>query len=379
MSNRIVILADESARWIVAGLTQLDRLFLSIDECARELNTTLDVAIFWRPGMEPLARGGGFTVRNVRVIPFEETDEHDAASLLLSTHVVLQRHALREVISAPALANYTLVGAAAVERWDRAAAHIARSARAESRAWFFVAAAADIPDAERWLLAGSGKSQDGVVSRTLNRPISRAVSRQLLRFPVSPTTWTLSIFVVPFAAAVLLLHGGYVYAVAGLLLFQLYSVLDGCDGEIARAKFAESINGGEIDRWCDTAAMVLMLSAIGFGHGAAIEGTVVALLVLLNEGSLALRPAAEASPDGSEIYPRHREMLERSGLHKLGDGAASFLVQMTKRDVAIVFFVLLAIAGRVTWILHIVGAVTVVTLLMQLNALRVRETTAASD
>ena len=59
--RRVLILADESADWIVAGLRQFDRLALSIDEFAVENNETAPVlvSIFWRddsrsiPALDP--------------------------------------------------------------------------------------------------------------------------------------------------------------------------------------------------------------------------------------------------------------------------------------------------------------------------------------
>ena len=40
------------------------------------------------------------------------------------------------------------------------------------------------------------KPQDGFVSRFLNRPISRRITRFLVKFPIDPNAWTISIFVV---------------------------------------------------------------------------------------------------------------------------------------------------------------------------------------
>src|SRR4029450_6794141 len=84
------------------------------------------------------------------------------------------------------------------------------------------------------------KPQDGFVSRFLNRPISRRVTSVLLKFPIHPNTWTISTFVLPLFRSVCLLRGNYVSVVIGAAIFQLFSILDGCDGEIARAKNLES-------------------------------------------------------------------------------------------------------------------------------------------
>ncbi len=56
--DRFVILADESAEWKIAGLRQLDRLVLALNEFAGSIGSavTLQVVIFWRPNIPSGAR-----------------------------------------------------------------------------------------------------------------------------------------------------------------------------------------------------------------------------------------------------------------------------------------------------------------------------------
>ena len=97
------------------------------------------------------------------------------------------------------------------------------------------------------------KPQDGFVSRFLNRPISRRITAFLLKFPIHPNGWTVSIFVLPLIAGTFLVRGDYASVVIGAAIFQVFSILDGCDGEIARAKNLESKFGERLDyvlRFC---------------------------------------------------------------------------------------------------------------------------------
>src|SRR5437899_10530787 len=71
------------------------------------------------------------------------------------------------------------------------------------------------------------KPQDGFVSRFLNRPISRRVTSVLLKFPIHPSTWTISIFVLPLIASVFLVRCDYFSIVIGASIFQVFSILDG--------------------------------------------------------------------------------------------------------------------------------------------------------
>ena len=113
-------------------------------------------------------------------------------------------------------------------------------------------------------LRDSGKRQDGFVSRYLNRPISRMVTRLLLRFPTTTNAWTLFIFPIPIVAALILFNGTYGSFLWGLVLFQVFSVLDGCDGEIA-ARISSERTGRRLDGLCDILSNVLLVVGLGFG------------------------------------------------------------------------------------------------------------------
>jgi 1L-myo-inositol 1-phosphate cytidylyltransferase / CDP-L-myo-inositol myo-inositolphosphotransferase len=199
------------------------------------------------------------------------------------------------------------------------------------------------------------KPQDGFVSRYLNRPISRQVTRVLLKFPIHPNTCTMSIFVLALFACPFLVRGGYLNLVIGAAIFQLYSILDGCDGEIARAKGLESKFGERLDHLCDFLASILFVLALGFGLNRLVEGIVCAGLVAANELFLTIGHSAAsttASAPDAAYYPRHREMIERSGLHSLGP-LIRWIAQLTRRDVVTLLFLLLAIVDLAPWILHL--------------------------
>ena len=136
------------------------------------------------------------------------------------------------------------------------------------------------------------KPQDGFVSRFLNRPISRRITRVLLRFPIHPNIWTISSFVLPLVASLFLVRGGYVSIVIGAVIFQVFSIVDGCDGEIARAKGLETKFGERLDSFCDFLASLLYVLALGWGLNHSSEGIVCAALITTNE--LLLRYAVRA-------------------------------------------------------------------------------------
>jgi phosphatidylglycerophosphate synthase len=371
--RRVLILADDSADWIVAGLRQLDRIALAIDEFAIDNNETAPVLVclIWRPNLDQSQR---WIPANSRLTKVAFTSEPDPEpyDLVLSTRVFLYRKAIARLLAEavpPALPQ--------PPSWENCVAAAALPEPARPGVWDFVANGDQIDGIERRFLRGSGKSQDGFVSRYLNRPISRAVTRLLLRFPATPNGWTWLIFPIPVVAAVVLAAGSYRSFVWGLVLFQVFSILDGCDGEIARAKFMESEHGRRLDDLFDVLSNVLLALGLGLGLRHAherfgvfflAEGIVTASLIVLNEWLLARTPPQESSALGGSLYPRHRALVERSGLLMFGKEFASLLIQFTKRDVAVLFFVLLAAIGLPSVILHLLVVVTAVSFALALRA-----------
>jgi 1L-myo-inositol 1-phosphate cytidylyltransferase / CDP-L-myo-inositol myo-inositolphosphotransferase len=200
------------------------------------------------------------------------------------------------------------------------------------------------------------KPQDGFVSRFLNRPISSRVTRVLVKFPIHPSAFTVSIFILPVAAGVFLLRGDYLSVLLGAAIFQVFSILDGCDGEIARAKNLESKFGERLDNVCDLLGSLIYVLALGAGIHRFKEGFVCALLITANELVLRWGTGAKrvASEDFHEsFYARHHGMIGHSGLLDLGERFVWWLFQLTKRDVAIFFFLVLAFLNLSPWILHL--------------------------
>ncbi|MBA7588140.1 nucleotidyl transferase [Candidatus Atribacteria bacterium 1244-E10-H5-B2] len=98
--------------------------------------------------------------------------------------------------------------------------------------------------AENILLANLKKTSDGSVSRHLNRPISTLISKYLLKKRITPNQISFFAFVLSTIGALFFFLGGYVNLLTGGILAQLSSIIDGCDGEIARLKFQTSEFGG---------------------------------------------------------------------------------------------------------------------------------------
>ena len=84
---------------------------------------------------------------------------------------------------------------------------------------------------ESWLV----KPTDGIFAR-MNRKVSIPISRQLIKYPITPNMVSLFTLGVSFASGLYFGLGGYWNALIGAALSVWASILDGCDGEVARLK-----------------------------------------------------------------------------------------------------------------------------------------------
>src|SRR5205814_7840073 len=106
----------------------------------------------------------------------------------------------------------------------------------------------------------------------------------------------------------------------------------------------------------DFLGSLIYVVALGTGLHHFKEGVVCAMLITANEfvlrwGSGAKRMASEDFHES--FYARHHGMIGHSGLLDFGERFVWWLFQLTKRDIAIFFFLVLALLNLGTWILHL--------------------------
>lgn len=121
--------------------------------------------------------------------------------------------------------------------------------------------------AERSLLLSLRKDIDGFVSTHLNRYVSLFVSRYLVRTGIRPNAVTVMIMLVGVGAGVAaaLADPWWMLVIAGVL-FQAQSILDGCDGEIARLTYRFSRRGQWLDTMGDDLTNWLFTSGLAIGQ-----------------------------------------------------------------------------------------------------------------
>ena len=114
---------------------------------------------------------------------------------------------------------------------------------------------------DRWLV----KPTDGIYAR-LNRRISIPISRQLIKFPITANMVSIFTLGVGFASATFFAFGDYWHTLLGAFLCLWASILDGCDGEVARLKLQESDFGCWLETMCDYAFYLFLFVGMTMGR-----------------------------------------------------------------------------------------------------------------
>lgn len=103
------------------------------------------------------------------------------------------------------------------------------------------------------------KTNDGPVSRWLNRPVSIRCSSWLVNYNITPNQISIFSFLLSLVAALFFATGDYLYLLIGGILAQFASIIDGSDGEVARLKYLSSEYGGWFDAVLDRYADAFLL------------------------------------------------------------------------------------------------------------------------
>jgi phosphatidylglycerophosphate synthase len=113
---------------------------------------------------------------------------------------------------------------------------------------------------DRWLV----KPTDGIFAR-MNRRISIPISHQLIKFPITPNMVSLFTLGISFMSGVFFAYGGYRNMLLGAILSVFASIIDGCDGEVARLKLQESDFGCWLDTICDYLYYLFVFAGMTIG------------------------------------------------------------------------------------------------------------------
>lgn len=162
----------------------------------------------------------------------------------------------------------------------------------------------DLAIAEQTIRRSSYKNTDAKIAR-FNRRMSLPISIAVMPTPLTANQLSAIIVAIGFYSAWLFSTGHYLAGVLGGFLSLAASVLDGCDGEIARLKYQESALGCWIETFGDYSYYIAIFAGLTIGAvrstgwqafywvgGTALAGTLLsfALLIFLRSRITAGQP-----------------------------------------------------------------------------------------
>ena len=132
--------------------------------------------------------------------------------------------------------------------------------------WIDVDDKTDRKNAELLICNKLKKDTDGPVSKILNRPISLRITKLLLKTGITPNQISVLSTVIGLVGASFFFSGEYFYLILGGILIHIHSIVDGCDGEVARLKLRQTKYGGWLDAVLDRYVDAAIIFGLAYGY-----------------------------------------------------------------------------------------------------------------
>jgi len=136
----------------------------------------------------------------------------------------------------------------------------------EDNFWIDVDDKTDRKNAEILICNKLKKNTDGPVSKILNRPISLRITKLLLKTRITPNQISILSTVIGLVGASFFFNGEYFYLILGGIIIHIHSIVDGCDGEVARLKLRQSKYGGWLDSVLDRYVDAAIILGLVYGY-----------------------------------------------------------------------------------------------------------------
>jgi phosphatidylglycerophosphate synthase len=131
----------------------------------------------------------------------------------------------------------------------------------------------DRRQARQRLFASLIKPSDGPVSRHLNRHFSRAITRLVIPLGMTPNAMTVFVLITGLWGAYAASSPNPASQLFGAFLYQVHSIIDGCDGEIARLTQRFGKHGALIDSMVDDLCNGAFFFGLSLGVARMTEST----------------------------------------------------------------------------------------------------------
>lgn len=206
----------------------------------------------------------------------------------------------------------------------------------------------DVRVAEQRLLRSLVKDTDGFMARHVERPMSLQIVRRLASTAVTPNQITIASAAIGLFGAPFFLSEFWLWQTVGALLFLTHSIVDGCDGELARLKFQESRWGGVLDFWGDNVVHIVTFACMAAGWSLSVG----AFWPLLLGAAAALGSLGSAA----FVHWRLMRIKDDSGplftsVSAAPDNRLARLLDAASRRDFIYLVLILALFGKSNWFL----------------------------
>jgi len=146
----------------------------------------------------------------------------------------------------------------------------------ENGYWMRLDSEQDAPKrAEDLIFTTVGKTATGWISRNINSKFSLPTSRLLIKTPLTPNMISVLINIIGALCGVFYALG---HPVVGALCMHIATILDRCDGEVARVKLMETKKGEWVDTISDQFTVFSFLIGVPIGYYYA-SGSLVAIVL----------------------------------------------------------------------------------------------------
>lgn len=185
----------------------------------------------------------------------------------------------------------------------------------------------------------------GPVARHLNKRISLPISAQLVQWKIHPNWVSFFNIALGWSTGFFVAQGTYPYYLLGGFLFQMASIFDGCDGEVAKLRGMTSKFGEYLDSISDNGALISFFAGLliaNFHWGLAIFLT-AGLAVLFFQIILFLKRNTRSA----SLVTFDKEFLSKLSLND-GTFLMTFIRYgrvLMRKDVFSLLFFLFALAG----------------------------------
>ncbi len=250
----IVVVRPGTARGVRAELSATGRLPGSTEWMEIPVGSTLSSMLRTaglNGGRVAFIMGGSTFHPNLLRMLLEWNGEAGALALINSGKpigLVALGHELAANLAADSESRF--VNAMNLHRWITGKVDDCANREVDEDSWQTITCPEDCVAAERKLDRWLVKSTDGVFAR-MNRRVSIPISRQLIKTPITPNMVSLFTLALSLVAGACFAFGGYWNCLIGAVLGVWGSILDGCDGEVARLKLQVSAFGCWLDTICD--------------------------------------------------------------------------------------------------------------------------------